>query len=162
MTTALQPAEPGLRVRQADPRDARTIVEFQLAMARETEDLELHRRTVEAGVRAVFGDPALGRYWVAEEPDGGIVASLLVTPEWSDWRNGRMGWIQSVYVRPEFRRRGVYRRMYQTLQSQVRSQSGWKGLRLYVDRRNQPAQRVYETLGMNREHYFLYEWMPEG
>lgn len=137
-------------------------------MALETEDLSLDRETVEAGVRAVFDDPALGRYWIAEAsedldgPDRTVVASLLVTPEWSDWRNGRVGWIQSVYVSPDARGRGVYRRMYETLQEQVRREPDLKGLRLYVDRRNEPAHRVYEALGMTREHYVLYEWLPEG
>lgn len=160
--TAPIPAEPNVRVRQAQPRDAATIVDFQLAMARETEDLDLDRDTVTAGVRAVFDDPALGTYWVAQEPPGGIVGSLLVTPEWSDWRNGRVGWIQSVYVVPERRGRGIYRCMYQTLQNQVRSDPDLKGLRLYVDRRNEAAHRVYEALGMDSQHYVLYEWLPEG
>lgn len=151
-----------VRVRHAKPEDAPTLVEFQLAMARETEDLELDRKTVETGVGAVFADPGLGRYWVAETPQGTLVGSLMVTPEWSDWRNGRVGWIQSVYVTPAARGRGVYRRMYERLQEEVRHDPGLKGLRLYVDRRNETAHRVYEALGMTREHYVLYEWLPEG
>lgn len=151
-----------VRVRHAKPEDAPTLVEFQLAMARETEDLELDRKTVETGVGAVFADPGLGRYWVAETPEGTLVGSLMVTPEWSDWRNGRVGWIQSVYVTPATRGRGVYRRMYERLQEEVSTDPGLKGLRLYVDRRNETAHRVYEALGMTREHYVLYEWLPEG
>lgn len=148
-------------VRPAEPAEAPTLVAFQLAMARETEDLELDRSTVEAGVEAVFRDPARGRYWVAVL-DGRIVASLLTTPEWSDWRNGTVLWIQSVYVSPGARRRGVYRAMYATLRRRVGEDPSLKGLRLYVETDNIAAQQTYEALGMSRERYLLYEWMPSG
>lgn len=132
-----------LRIRPAAdiPGDLETITDFQLRMARETEGLELDPGTVIRGVAAVLADPAKGSYWVAER-DGGIgaigaiVGSLLTTFEWSDWRNGTVLWIQSVYVVP-----------------------GLKGLRLYVDKRNAAAQEVYERLGMTREHYELFEWL---
>jgi RimJ/RimL family protein N-acetyltransferase len=145
-------------VRVAAPGDAAAIVEFQLRMARETESLELDRDTLNRGVAAVFADPGKGSYWVAER-DGRILGSLLTTFEWSDWRNGTILWIQSVYVLPEERGRGVYRAMYQALKRRVEADPDLKGLRLYVDKRNTAAQRAYERLGMSGEHYATFEWL---
>src|SRR5215210_7589447 len=96
-----------VRVREARREDAAAIIEFQLAMARETEELTLDREILTRGVSALFDSPFLGRYFVAEH-DGRVIASLMITYEWSDWRNGMVWWIQSVYTLPEFRRRGVY------------------------------------------------------
>jgi GNAT superfamily N-acetyltransferase len=145
-----------IHYRGARPADSVTIVDFQRAMARETEDVELDHATVTRGVQAVFDDPSRGRYFVAEA-GGEVVASLLITYEWSDWRNGVVWWIQSVYVRPEFRRRGIYAGLY----AHVRDAADptVRGIRLYVDRRNTPAQDVYRRLGMNGEHYLVFEWM---
>ncbi|MBW8874834.1 MAG: GNAT family N-acetyltransferase [Acidobacteria bacterium] len=127
-------------------------------MARETEGLELDRDTVVRGVAAVLADAAKGSYWLAERA-GRIAGSLLTTREWSDWRDGTVLWIQSVYVVPEERGRGVYRALYEHLKRRVEEDPALKGLRLYVDRRNAAAQRVYERLGMTREHYELFEWL---
>lgn len=146
-----------MHYREALPADASAIIEFQLAMARETEELELDRDILTKGVEALFADPALGRYYVAEE-DGRVAGSLMITYEWSDWRNGMVWWIQSVYVPPEFRRRGVYAGLYTHVKSMV-EQSTVRGIRLYVDKRNKPAQDVYTRLGMNGEHYLVFEWM---
>jgi len=136
--------------------DVNAIVDFQQAMARETEEIALDRDVVTRGVQAVFDDPSRGRYFVAEA-EGQVVASLLITYEWSDWRNGVVWWIQSVYVVPEYRKRGVYAGLYahvkQTADASV------KGIRLYVDRRNKAAQEVYRRLGMNGDHYLVFEWM---
>jgi GNAT superfamily N-acetyltransferase len=151
-------SEGTIRVRAARPQDAGTIVEFQILMARETEELELDRDTVSRGVGAVLADPAKGSYWIAES-DGRIVGSLLTYPEWSDWRNGTILWIASLYVVPEARGRGVYRALYEHLKRRVEADSTLKGLRLYVDRGNTAAQRVYERLGMTSEHYLTYEWL---
>lgn len=158
-------ADGDLRVRAAAPADAAAIAGFQLRMARETEGLELDRPTLDRGVAAVFADPARGAYWVAErgDTDRRVIGSLLTTFEWSDWRNGTVLWIQSVYVVPEERGRGVYRALYERVRRQVEESPGLKGIRLYVDRRNAAAQRVYERLGMSREHYEMFEWMkPAG
>ncbi|HVR39750.1 MAG TPA: GNAT family N-acetyltransferase [Thermoanaerobaculia bacterium] len=144
--------------RDATKRDIRAIVEFQLAMARETEELELNRHVLTRGVEAVFEDRALGRYFVAES-DGDVIGSLLITFEWSDWRNGLVWWIQSVYIRPDFRRRGVYAALYEHVKSLAEAYEMVKGIRLYVDRRNTAAQDVYRRLGMNGEHYQVFEWM---
>lgn len=143
--------------REAVPADASAIIDFQLAMARETEELELDREVLTSGVNAVFADPALGRYYIAED-DGRVIGSLMITYEWSDWRNGMVWWIQSVYVIPEFRRRGVYAGLYEHVKTIV-EQSTVRGIRLYVDKRNVPAQQVYTRLGMNGEHYLVFEWM---
>lgn len=130
-------------------------------MARETEGLELDPETVDRGVGAVFADRTRGEYFVAEDAaDGGrIVGCLMVTPEWSDWRNGTVLWIQSLYVVPELRGRGVYRALYEHLQARVQASPELMGIRLYADKRNTVAQRVYARLGMTREHYELFEWM---
>jgi ribosomal protein S18 acetylase RimI-like enzyme len=150
-----------VRYRSAEPHDATVIVDFQQAMARETEELELDFATVTKGVAAVFAAPmSLGRYFVAEV-DGRIIASLMLTYEWSDWRNGNVWWIQSVYVEPEFRGRGVYAGLYRHVQSLAQRDDAIRGIRLYVDRRNTRAQEVYRRLGMNGEHYQVFEWMKE-
>jgi ribosomal protein S18 acetylase RimI-like enzyme len=147
-----------LRIRAAAPEDAPAIVGFQLRMARETEELELDPATVTRGVAAVFADSSKGAYWVAGR-GGQVVASLLTTYEWSDWRDGVVLWIQSVYVIPEERGRGVYRALYEHLRHRVEESPELKGIRLYVDKRNAAARAVYERLGMTREHYELFEWM---
>jgi RimJ/RimL family protein N-acetyltransferase len=151
-------ADESVEIRSARPEDAATIIEFQIRMAIETEGIELDRPTVIRGVQAVFEDPAKGQYWVAEA-DGRVVGSLLTTYEWSDWRNGTVLWIQSVYVPLELRRSGVYRRLYECLRERVLASPDLRGIRLYVDRRNTAAQRVYERLGMSREHYEMFEWL---
>lgn len=147
-----------IRTREADVTDAGHIAAFQQAMARETEEFELDAGVVDRGVRAVFDDPARGRYFVAEA-EGAVIASLLITYEWSDWRDGNVWWIQSVYVHPEHRRRGVYARMYEHVKGIALDDSNVRGIRLYVDRRNAPAQDVYRRCGMNGEHYLVFEWM---
>jgi GNAT superfamily N-acetyltransferase len=127
-------------------------------MARETESFELDLPTVRKGVAAVFADSSKGRYFIAES-GGEIVGGLLTVPEWSDWRNGTVLWIHSVYVIAEFRRRGVFRAMYSHLKSMVDHDPALRGLRLYVHRDNGVAQSTYAHLGMDGEHYKLFEWM---
>ena len=127
-------------------------------MAQETEGMALEPDVVAAGVQAVFDDPAKGAYLVADL-DGELVGCLLTLPEWSDWRNGQVLWIHSVYVVPEARGRGVYRALYEHLTARVEAEPGLRGLRLYVDKRNEAAAGVYEKLGMTREHYDLFEWL---
>jgi GNAT superfamily N-acetyltransferase len=144
--------------RAARIEDRDDIVEFQLAMAGETEDVALDRATCSRGVEAVFTDPEKGRYFVAES-SGRVVASLMITYEWSDWRNGNVWWIQSVYVRPEMRQQRVYAGLYEHVREIVENDPGIRGIRLYVDRRNTRAQQVYARLGMNGEHYQVFEWM---
>jgi GNAT superfamily N-acetyltransferase len=144
--------------RDATAHDAATIVDFQLAMARETEDVSLDRVICARGVQAVFDNPSRGRYFVAEK-DGRVVASLLITYEWSDWRNGVVWWIQSVYVRPEVRKQRIYAGLYEHVKRIAFADVSVKGIRLYVDRRNTTAQDVYRRLGMDGDHYIVFEWM---
>ncbi len=147
-----------LQIREARRDDAAAIIEFQLAMARETEEVALDPGILTRGVNAVFDRPELGRYFVAES-DGRVVASLMITYEWSDWRNGTVWWIQSVYTIPEFRRRGVYAALYAHIRAHVDPDPAIRGIRLYVDTRNGSAQQVYAKLGMEGEHYKVFEWM---
>ena len=147
-----------VRYRDAVPADASAIIDFQLAMALETEDLQLDREILTRGVAAVFADSSLGRYFVAEAA-GRVVGSLMITFEWSDWRNGNVWWIQSVYVIPDFRRRGIYAGLYKHIRALVEPRSDIRGIRLYVDNRNKGAQEVYARLGMEGEHYRVFEWM---
>lgn len=138
--------------------DIPTIADFQIKMAFESENLKLDPSTVSQGVSAVFDDPSKGKYWLAEI-QGEVVGCLLTIPEWSDWRNGTVLWIHSVYVRPDFRKIGVYKKLYLHLKTLVEESKDLRGLRLYVDKGNSLAQTVYENLGMSGEHYHLYEWL---
>lgn len=130
-------------IRQADKTDSIHIIEFQLAMAMETEQLALDKPTVIMGVAAVMADPSKGIYYVAEIK-GQVVGSLLTTFEWSDWRNGTVLWIQSVYVRPEYRKRSVFSALYQHIREKVAANTDLRGIRLYADKTNTSAHKVYE------------------
>lgn len=149
-----------IEIRKARTTDIITIVEFQIAMALETEGITLNKDVLENGVKAVFEDAGKGEYWVAVD-DSKIVGSMLMTPEWSDWRNKTVLWFQSVYVIPEYRRKGIFRMMYSEMKAQVLANDNIGGLRLYVDKTNIRAQKVYENLGMNGEHYRFFEWMQD-
>jgi len=147
--------------REARQSDTDQIVQFQVAMARETEDLELDAGICTRGVRAMFEDPEKGRYFVAEI-DGVVAGSLMITKEWSDWRAGTVWWIQSVYVAPAHRKKGVYGGLYGHVKGLMDRTPGIRGIRLYVDRRNTSAQEVYRRLGMNGDHYQVFEWMKDS
>ncbi len=147
-----------MQIRKGGKKDAGIIAQFQLDMAQETEGLALDLPTVLKGVNRILDEPYRGYYWLAEEK-GEIIASLLVLYEWSDWRNGDVLWIHSLYVKPPFRGKKVFRKMYDALQQLVREQEHYKGIRLYVEKTNLKAQQVYEAIGMTREHYDLYEWL---
>jgi len=147
-----------VEIRKAKLGDLERIVELQLQMAQETEGLGLNKNVVTRGVRAVFRKPVYGTYWVAEEK-GKILGVLLAIPEWSDWRNGTVLWIHSLYVIGEARRHGVFKKLYLNLKKQVEKSPKLVGLRLYVDRQNKSAKKIYEKLGMSRDHYELYEWL---
>ena len=145
-----------MNIRLAVPSDVDALVEFNQAMALETEGKRLNPEILRAGVSAVFGDEKKGFYVVVE--DNGIVAAgLMVTTEWSDWRNGWFWWIQSVYVRPEHRGGGLYGRMYEFVKERAAQAGDIRGFRLYVEKENERAQRVYEKLGMERTYYLMYE-----
>ena len=144
-----------MHIRQASSQDAGTLAEFNSAIAFETEQLKLRPEVIRAGVEALLARPEYGFYLVAEVDDQ-IVASLMVTNEWSDWRNGMFWWIQSVYVRPAYRRRGIYRALYQHVKS-LAEKADVCGFRLYVERENEIAQQTYASLGMAKTPYRIFE-----
>jgi GNAT superfamily N-acetyltransferase len=146
-----------ITIRNAILADAPFIADFQLKMAWETEKMEHDPDVVIKGVKAVFEDPSRGQYYVAEAT-GRVIASLLITFEWSDWRNCNVWWFQSVYVVPEFRRQGIFRNMYTHIKN-IAEEQDIAGLRLYVETKNEQARKTYEALGMSSEHYSFYEWM---
>ncbi len=150
-----------VEIRDAVIADKEKITEFQLAMALETENLILDKYVVDLGVEAVFRDPSKGQYYVAVF-GGQVIGSLLITFEWSDWRNGQILWIQSVYVDEEHRGKGVFKMLYEFIKTKVlNEENGYRGIRLYVDKTNESARKVYEKLGMENHHYETYEWMKQ-
>lgn len=148
--------DPQIIVRRAEPSEAGRIIRFQQSMAMETEGKTLDESLVGSGVRAVFAAPDKGFYIVAES-GGKVVGSLLITYEWSDWRNATFWWIQSVFVDADHRRRGVYTAMHDHVLTQARESEDICGVRLYVERSNHIAQQTYKSLGMDHSHYDLYE-----
>ena len=145
-----------ISVRRAGPGDRPALVGFQVAMALETEGRKLDRQVVESGVEGIFTAPSRGFYLVAET-EGKPVGSLMITTEWSDWRAGTFWWIQSVYVEPEWRKRGVFRALYRETTAMAAAADGVCGIRLYVEKGNRPAREVYARLGMVESGYRLYE-----
>ena len=154
MVDDIEPRPVELRIALAG--DATTLAGFNRAMAFETEAKSLPVENLLPGVAAVLRDPDKGFYVVAETGCE-IAGALMITYEWSDWRNGRFWWIQSVYVRPEDRRRGIYRKLHQFVRDRARSVNDVVGLRLYVERENTSAQTTYAALGMVETHYRMYE-----
>lgn len=134
------------------------IVNFQKQMAFETEELKLDEVVLRAGVTGVFDNQSRGKYLVALR-EGEVVGMLFYLSEWSDWRNAEVLWIHSVFVTLEYRGQGFYKAMYEHMKQMVTSSDKYAGLRLYVDKNNLNAQKVYEKLGMSKEHYELYEWL---
>ena len=145
-----------IHIRRASQDDASFMVESNIAMALETEGMTLDPATVGPGVDAVLADSSLGFYLVAEI-DARPAGQLMVTYEWSDWRNGLWWWIQSVYVRPEHRRRGVYSALHRRVAEEAQAAGGVCGIRLYVEQENTTAQQVYRSLDMYPTRYHMYE-----
>lgn len=145
-------------LRKAKHSDIPVISDFQVKMALETENLELNVNTVNKGVTHIFDNPETGFYFVCEN-NNKICASMLVLYEWSDWRNSKVAWLHSVYVIPEHRSKGIFGMMYKEIKEWVEADNNLSGIRLYVDKNNHNAKKVYEKIGMNSEHYVLYEWM---
>ncbi len=146
-----------ISVRDATPADAAVIVENNVRLASETEDTTLAVDQVRRGVERLLEDETLGRYYVACAGDE-IVGQVMLTYEWSDWRNGPIWWLQSVYVRADFREQGVFRALYRHVESSA-TLSGAVGLRLYVEHNNTRAQEVYRRLGMREAGYHVLEKM---
>ena len=147
---------PEIKVRRAITTDLETLVRFNSAMALETEAKTLDLAMLRAGVLAALENEALGFYFLAEI-EGRVAGQLLITTEWSDWRNAYFWWIQSVYTDPEFRRQGVYRALERQIREEALALGNVCGVRLYVDKANYAAQLVYVKLGMSPSHYDLYE-----
>ena len=143
-------------VRDATRADVPFLADCNIAMAFESEGKHLDRDVLTRGIVAVFDHPERGFYVVAESA-GQPVGSLLITHEWSDWRNGGWWWIQSVYVMPDARRSGVFRSMYREIDTRARNTTGVIGLRLYVEKENTRAQATYAALGMEPAYYSLYQ-----
>lgn len=149
-------ATPSFLIRDGLTADLFVIAAYNAAMALETENLQLDSDRLLAGVRAVLDDPAKGLYLVAEQ-DGEVVGQLMITYEWSDWRNGVFWWVQSVYVSPGARGRGVYRGLYSELLRRARERGDVCGVRLYVEGHNEAAKRTYAKLGMSATVYEMWE-----
>jgi ribosomal protein S18 acetylase RimI-like enzyme len=145
-----------MTIRKGELRDANTLAQFNIKMAKETENKELDFETVLRGVKAIIKDAHKGFYLVAERK-GQIVGQLMVTPEWSDWRNMNFYWIQSVYVPEESRKQGIFAALFHHLKDIVRYKKNVAGLRLYVEVNNEGAKQVYEALGMHNPGYNMYE-----
>jgi ribosomal protein S18 acetylase RimI-like enzyme len=150
-------SRPAVAIRAARPSDLEALVAGNAAMALETERLTLDLPTLLAGVQAVIDGRVPGQFWVAEH-EGRVVGQLLITYEWSDWRNRPVWWIQSVHVAGDARRLGVFRALYAHARTEALA-AGAGGLRLYVDETNTRAQAVYTSLGMNGGHYRVFEDM---
>lgn len=147
-----------LVVRAARESDLDRLVAFNLAMARETEDHGLDESALRTGMLRALRDRERGSYSMAEL-DGAVVGCLLVTREWSDWRDRWFWWIQSVYVAPQARRRGVYRALHRAVLAAAAEQGDVCGVRLYVDAANRAAQATYAELGMQQARYLMFEQM---
>jgi L-amino acid N-acyltransferase YncA len=148
-------------IREATTKDIPHLLDFQLKMALETENITLEISSLTLGVNRLFKDPTKGRYYVAEE-NNEVIGCLMTTYEWSDWRNGTVLWIQSVYIARDHRGKGVYKSMYEHIKQMVNDDPDLKGIRLYVDKTNSAAQHVYANLKMNGEHYQVFEWMKDN
>jgi GNAT superfamily N-acetyltransferase len=148
-----------LRIRRGTPNDATRVTEFNRLMALETEGKALNQDVLARGVAAGLADPAKALYFLAD--DGGeVLGQMMITTEWSDWRNGWIWWIQSVYVRADARRRGVFRALYEHVHRAATEDPEVIGLRLYVEQDNLTAQQTYARLGMVRTSYVLFERYP--
>jgi GNAT superfamily N-acetyltransferase len=145
-----------MNIRSAQIADAPAMVDFNQAMALETEGKRLDPQILQSGVEAVFHDPKKGFYVVAED-EGRIIGGLMITFEWSDWRDAWFWWIQSVYILPEYRGQGIYRQLYEFVKTAAAEEKDVCGFRLYVEKENERAQKVYEKLGMESSHYLMYE-----
>lgn len=143
-------------VRTGEEGDAAALIEFNIAMALETEAKVLTLEVVSNGVQTLLKNPAYGFYVIAEK-SGEIAGSLMVTTEWSDWRNGEFWWVQSVYVRDDYRRQGIYRRLYEYIKVKAAERANVCGFRLYVERDNAVAQQAYSKLGMSETFYKVFE-----
>lgn len=147
-----------ITIQKAVIENLEVLVDFQQRLALESESIRLNAETLRKGMIAMFADPSKGIYYVVEE-EGRIIGCHMITYEWSDWRNGMVWWLQSVYVTETHRRKGIFKMMYDNLIDIIKKDPQLIGLRLYVDKSNERALQVYQTMGMDGSHYTVYEWM---
>ncbi|MCP5106447.1 MAG: GNAT family N-acetyltransferase [bacterium] len=145
-----------MKIRKAELRDAQTVADFNTLIAKEIENMDLDPKTALLGAKAIIKDPHKGFYLVAVAK-GEIIGQLMVTNEWSDWRNKYFLWIQSVFVREDYREKGIFSALYRHLMDLARYKKNVAGIRLYVEKNNETAIAVYEQLGMTKPHYHIYE-----
>ena len=145
-------------IRKAAKSDIETLIRFQQQMAMETENVQLATDTLHNGIEAMFADAGKGTYYVAED-NAKVIGCLMVTNEWSEWRNQKVWWLQSVFIEKEFRGKGVFRKMYEFLKAEISGREDIAGIRLYVEKNNVRAQKTYASLGMNGDHYTVFEWI---
>ena len=145
-----------MKITQPGIEDINSLVDFNIKMAKETENKILNKKIVTKGVSEVLTDTTLGYYVIAKNKNT-ILGSLMITYEWSDWRNGMFWWIQSVYVEKEYRQQGVYKQMYSYIKDKALKDNSCTGIRLYVEQENKIAQSVYTKLEMKETHYKLFE-----
>lgn len=149
-----------INIRHANETDIDALVDFNLRMARETEGKELKAEILRPGVEGLFQNRQYGFYVIAEDAaNKTAVGGLLITYEWSDWRNGVVWWIQSVYIMPDYRRRGIYRMLYEFVKELAKTETNVRGFRLYVEKENKIAQQTYSNLGMEETYYLMFEEM---
>ncbi len=146
-----------IKIRIAEEKDASAMIEFNQAMAFETEGKRLETEVISAGVKAIFADKRKGFYIVAENANTEIVGGLMISFEWSDWRNGWFWWIQSVYILPDGRGKKIYSRLYDFAKEKAREKGDVCGFRLYVEKENTHAQKVYKKVGMEETDYLMFE-----
>jgi len=134
------------------------LIDFQQRLAFESEEVTLNAATIRSGMKAMFADPSKGVYYIARE-ENEIIGCHMITYEWSDWRNGMVWWLQSVYVKESHRKKGIFKKMYDNVIAIIKNDPSLIGLRLYVDKSNERAMKVYAAMGMDGSHYTVYEWI---
>jgi len=149
-----------ITIQKAEIAHIEILIDFQQRLAFESEGVNLNAETLRKGMNTMFAEPAKGIYYIARE-DHEIIGCHMITYEWSDWRNGMVLWLQSVYVKESHRKQGIFKMMYDNLMSIIDNDPQLIGLRLYVDKSNTRAMKVYEAMGMDGSHYTVYEWMKD-
>jgi GNAT superfamily N-acetyltransferase len=145
-------------IEKASEEHIDVLIDFQQRLAFESEGVTLDAATIRLGMKAMFADTSKGVYYIARE-DNEIIGCHMITFEWSDWRNGMVWWLQSVYVKESYRKKGIFKKMYDNIIAIIKNDPGLIGLRLYVDKSNERAMKVYGAMGMDGSHYTVYEWI---
>ena len=149
-----------ISIQKAEVQHIDILIDFQQRLAHESEGVVLNGSILRKGMEAMFADPGKGLYYIACDGDE-VVGCHMITYEWSDWRNGMVWWLQSVYVKESYRKKGIFKMMYDNVISMIRKDPNLIGLRLYVDKSNERAMKVYGAMGMDGSHYTVYEWIKD-